>query len=447
MTSAPTDPRLARYAECFTALEWAVMMLDANWRLVWASDELRQFIRASREDDVGYGLHVAEAILRDPWLSGMAPASIAPLVGDIGPYVLHDLQSRGQSPEDALPPEMMSLVDGIEPEQPPDILRTSFLAVDPDDPDLPPYPVNVCCMLLRDENAAPLGWAAIMFMGVRPNLLALLARGDEQMYERMARLVEPRPRQAAVLFCDIHSSGKLSRQLPSANYFRLVRALWTGIDQKVADNSGIVGKHAGDGASAYFLVDDLGSASEAAVAAVRAAAEIHRLSEDIFSDMLGGDCPMRIGLHWGGSIYMGQLVPGSRLDVSALGDEVNEASRIQDAAGAGETIVSKQLIERLSPRDGGRVGIDLEKVSYRLLGDVAPHAPKVIRDAGMLPVTTLKSHSSLDGTDESNDRPHRQPSDDDSNAAAERSVMRRHPPEPRPNRFTAVAETKRWSAG
>jgi class 3 adenylate cyclase len=36
---------------------------------------------------------------------------------------------------------------------------------------------------------------------------------------------------------------------------------------------------------------------------------------------------------------MGQLVPGGRLDISALGDEVNEAARIQ-AAGPDETLVS-----------------------------------------------------------------------------------------------------------
>ena len=173
------------------------------------------------------------------------------------------------------------------------------------------------------------------------------------------------------------------------SYFRLVRELWTGIDQAVANNTGILGKHAGDGASAFFLVEELGSASEAAGAALKTARKIHEFSEEVFSGVVEGDCPMKIGLHWGGSLYMGQLVPGSRLDVTALGDAVNETARIQEAAAAGETIVSKQLLEQLTPADAAELGIDLEKISYKLLQEVAPDADKVVRDAGGVPVTRL----------------------------------------------------------
>ena len=54
----------------------------------------------------------------------------------------------------------------------------------------------------------------------------------------------------------------------------------------VGSHHGIVGKHAGDGASAYFLVDDLGSASRAADAAIRTAHGIHERSEAVFGDGL-----------------------------------------------------------------------------------------------------------------------------------------------------------------
>ncbi|MDQ3984896.1 MAG: hypothetical protein M3280_00115, partial [Actinomycetota bacterium] len=89
------------------------------------------------------------------------------------------------------------------------------------------------------------------------------------------------------------------------------------------------------------------------------------------------------------SLYMGQLVPGSRLDVSALGDEVNEAARIQELAGPDETIVSKQLLEQLLPDDAAALGIDLEKITYRTIQDVAPGSEKVVRDAGNLAITSL----------------------------------------------------------
>jgi class 3 adenylate cyclase len=365
------------------------MILDAEWRLVWASDELLEFIRAEEGLDIGYGRHIAEALVDDPWLSSISPDSFEAFFADVGPYLLEDFNKRGLTPEEILPAELARLLESTEPATPPEVFHTRFRAADRLDPKLSPYPVDVCAIQVRDDNATFVGWIAIMFMGIRPNLLALLARGDEEMFERMARLVEPRARQGALLFCDLHNSGKLSRQLPSINYFRLVRTLWTGIDQAVADNLGVIGKHAGDGASAYFLVDDLGSPSGAATAAMKTAARIHEFSREVFSEVTGTDCPMRIGLHWGGSLYMGQLMPGSRLDVTALGDEVNEAARIQEAAGPGDTIVSKQLLEQISPDDAVGIDIQLEQISYRLLGELAPDAPKVVRDAGGIAVTTL----------------------------------------------------------
>src|SRR4051794_41962205 len=89
------------------------------------------------------------------------------------------------------------------------------------------------------------------------------------MFERMARLTEPGRREASILFADIESSGELSRHLSSAAYFRLVHELFTKLDGIVIDANGIVGKHAGDGLSAFFLADDCGSKEEATGAAVR----------------------------------------------------------------------------------------------------------------------------------------------------------------------------------
>jgi class 3 adenylate cyclase len=382
-------PRLARYARTFADIRWAAMICDEEWRVVWVSDELREFLRVSDQTDLGIGAHVAEALLRDAWLSALAPESLPSLFRDLGPYLLDDLARRGWAVDKVIPPEMAGLLEGLEPAPIPDIFNTRFLAMDPADPELPPYPVNVAGLRVRREDGEPDGILVLMFMDVRPNLVALLARGDEEMYERMARLVDPRSRQAAILFCDLQSSGRLSRQLPSIAYFRLMRELWTGIDQAVADNTGIVGKHAGDGAAAFFLVDDLDTPSRATAAALRTARRCHQLSKEILSGVVEGDCPMRVGVHWDGSLYMGQLVPGSRLDVTALGDAVNETARIQEAAAAGETIASKPLLEQLTPDDAADVGIDLEKISYRLLQEVVPQADKVVRDAGTIPVTKL----------------------------------------------------------
>jgi class 3 adenylate cyclase len=98
---------------------------------------------------------------------------------------------------------------------------------------------------------------------------------------------------------------------------------------------------------------------------------------------------MKVGLHWGASLYMGQLVPGGRLDVTALGDEVNEAARIQECAEPDQTLASKQLLERLSSEDAGALGLDLEKETYQPVSTLPSAPDKAIEDAGALPVTPL----------------------------------------------------------
>jgi class 3 adenylate cyclase len=364
------------------------MILDSEWRFVWASRELKEFVGEHDEERLGYDKHIVEAFLLDVWLDTVHRDSQVKLFTELAPFFLHDFAQRGRDPRHVLPEQFAPLLEGIEPQDPPEVYSTSFAYVDPSsDGELPEYHVNGLFLRLNDDSGTPLGCIFVFFMDIRPNLLVLLARGNEQMYERMARLVEPGPRQAAILFCDLHSSGRLSRQLPSAAYFKMVRGLWTGMDAVVADETGIVGKHAGDGASAFFLVDDLGSASAASAAALRAAKRIHEIGHGIFEEVLDSDCMMKIGLHWGGSLYMGQLVPGGRLDVTALGDEVNEAARIQETAGPGETLASKQLVEQLTDDDAASLGIDPEKLSYRTLAEMDSAPEKAVRDAGGLAVT------------------------------------------------------------
>ena len=391
MGNLPADERLAEWARHLEGLQWAGGVFDADWKLQWISPELRDFLGDAGDDEVGIGRHALEAFSQDIWLRIIHPDSQVRMFFEIAPFVLGDYAERGLDARDVVPEQFLPLLEQVDPTtEIPDVLSSSFRYVDPRTKEgLPDYGVNVLFTAVRDRNGEFAGCLMVSFMAVRPNLITLLARGKEQMYERMARLIEPRARQAAVLFCDLHSSGRLSRRLPSVAYFKLIRELWTKIDDVVAEETGIVGKHAGDGASAFFLVDDLGTPSAAAAAAIRAARRIHELSEEVFQEITASQCQMKIGLHWGGSLYMGQLIPGSRLDVTALGDEVNETSRLEDIADVGETVVSKQLLEQLSEDDAAAVGLDLEKVTYRLVSEWEGASEKAVRDAGGVAATTL----------------------------------------------------------
>lgn len=48
--------------------------------------------------------------------------------------------------------------------------------------------------------------------------------------QRMIRFAEPSRHQAALLVYGLYGAPRLSRRLPGAIYFRLIRTLWGGID-------------------------------------------------------------------------------------------------------------------------------------------------------------------------------------------------------------------------
>jgi class 3 adenylate cyclase len=207
----------------------------------------------------------------------------------------------------------------------------------------------------------------------------------------MARLVEPGRREAAILFADIEASGKLSRRLPSSTYFDFIRDFSTTSDDTIIDGGGVVGDHAGDGLTAFFVVDDFGSASRAARAAIEVGralqAGIERAALAV--GLAPGEVRLRVGEHWGGTLYMGQVVTGGRLEVTALGDEVNECARIEQTAAGGALLASKALVERLSAADAAAIGVDPPNMVYRALADLDGADAKAIRDAGLIAVAPL----------------------------------------------------------
>lgn len=389
VVAKPSDPELAHWASLIEQLRWAGALLDHELRLVWASPDLMRFLGSPPEEELGYGLHVLEALRHEPWRQIATPGSRNRLWGDLGPAFLSDALARGITLED-VPSAVRPLLDEIEPALFTKPIATSVDYREPgSDSEVPVMRVNLLAIPLRQDDGALSGILLLGYMSVRPGLVSLLARGDEEMYERMANLIEPRSYEGTILFCDLQGSTELARSLPTAEYFRLIRSLWTEIDDLVAHHQGIIGKHAGDGASAYFLVDDLGSSSKAASAAVRTARGIHERSDNVFGNELDSSYLMRVGIHWGSSLYVGQLVPGSRLDVTALGDAVNECARIEECAQPHKTLASKALIEQLSPDDAASLGIDPEKLRYRPLSEVGHLADKAIQIAGAIPVTTL----------------------------------------------------------
>ena len=383
----PQDPRLRAVAESVGPTEWAAEMFDADWRMVWVSDELKAIMGCDDEEMLGYGREVLELRFKEPWLSSVEPATRTQLVELEAPYIASDIGADRAT--ELLRPTGFGPVKAVKP---PPVYTLSVRLVQPGEPSM-----LVQGTAVRLYHEGEFTGTLILYGSALPaRLLAFVTRGNKAMFERMAELVEPGRRTAAVLFADLQSSGTLSRRLPSAAYFELVKALTTSMDRVVIRHNGIVGKHAGDGVTAFFLADQFPSASAAAAAAVESAHEVRaqacRVADDLGASTGlydASSCAINIGLHWGGTLYMGQVVTGGRLEVTALGDEVNEGARIQQSARDGAVLASKPLIERLTVEDGLRVGVDPEDVVYTSLAELPGAQTKAVRDAGTLAVTEL----------------------------------------------------------
>jgi class 3 adenylate cyclase len=388
------EPRLAEVAAVFAGARVAAELFDPDWRLVWVSDELKKLLGEEDDEAFGCGSHVIIARNNPLWSQAAAAESQVEWGRVNLPFVLYET-----------PPEMLeeiarshTLEDVGMPtdfETGPAPMLWSYV-LDYHRPGFQPMRTSCIGARLTDSDGKRVGSINVYTPALPSSVLDLLVRGDERMFERMSRLVDPGRRAAAILFADLQSSGSLSRRLPSAAYFRLIRDLTTAVDAVIVEAEGIVGKHAGDGVTALFLAEETGSPSRAARAAIAAAKGIAGACRDI-ADRFAAEAPgigpedvrMNVGLHWGGGLYVGQIVTGGRLEVTALGDEVNECARIQQSARDGTAYASKAVLEQLEPIDARAAGVDPGAVAYRTVAELPGADEKSVRDAGGLAVAEL----------------------------------------------------------
>jgi class 3 adenylate cyclase len=383
---------LAELAAELERLRWAFDIYDREWRLVYVSKELKAMVREYDEERLGYGRHIVDVLRLDPWDRALTDES------KLGVFTTNAARWMEGTPggktefQRLLGPQLAPLVRDVEPSQ----SRAWTFEFDYVEGELPPLPIGCVTARVRDDAGGLLGQFTIYSARLPPRLMTLLTRGDEAMFERMAQIVDPGRVAAAILFADLQASGALSRRLPSAAFFKLIRAVTTAIDAAVLEHGGLVGKHAGDGVTAFFLASQLGSTSTAARAALESARAVGQAAARAAADLAGAaelitsdDVRMNVGVHWGPALYMGQIVTGGRLEVTALGDEVNEAARVQQSARDGAILATKSLVEQLTGTDAAAVRVDADTLPYRTIASLSSADEKAVRDAGGLPVARI----------------------------------------------------------
>ena len=192
-------------------------------------------------------------------------------------------------------------------------------------------------------------------------LLPPLAQAQEALTR--VDVAQGSEREIAVMFADIRGFTALSEgRLPYDVVFILNR-YFSAMGRAVESAGGRVDKFVGDGVMALFGVEaDVAAGCRAALAAARLMSErLVELNESLRAELTE---PLRIGigLHAGPAI-VGEMGYGDASAITAIGDSVNTASRLEGLTKeyAAELVVSLEVIARagLDLQGGRREEIDI----------------------------------------------------------------------------------------
>ena len=351
------------------------MIFDADWRLVFVSDELLRFIPEA-DSAIGkyfWGWSHPDDLRRAQFQQAFSDVVMSTPGGREG---LRTNVGDG----------FTDLVDTLDPGDPLPA-HSDLRPVHRDGLDLSQWTTT---MQIRDEDGRLAGFLWLQKPAAGMSSIAMVTwGGDTRHIDRIFELSAADRRPAAILFADLESSTHLSRTLSTSDYFDLARRLVRAADESVVEAGGVVGRHLGDGVTAFFLEELLGSESAAAAACITASRSLRVAVFDIADrfDLDPEVLMLRFGLHWGSTLHMGLFRTIARSEVTAMGDEVNETSRIEACATGGRTLASKALVERLSKADATELG--LERVTYTLLGELPSASEKARRDAPSIPVCEI----------------------------------------------------------
>ncbi len=380
----PEHPLLAEAAAALRdAGHWG-MVVDHEWRLVYVTDDLRITFGAGielAEFAVGHAIFGLETLTAmKSWRLGANTADLqALMVRGFGPLMLADLNGDRDALRAIVAPEWHDIVDTIEAS---DAVTSAIRGGGNSVGEVVDVPM--IAVKIRDTDGSPAG--AMFISKPAPGMAAiasLTTEADAGHVAQMQAVAAAGRRPAAILFADLEGSTPLSRRLSTAAYFTLGRRLVRAADRCVIDAGGLVGRHVGDGVVAFFLAESLGSESAAARACIEAARALQIAVRDVAarSNLSTDDVVVRFGLHWGSTLYVGNILTAGRSEVTALGDEVNEAARIEACASGGRTLASKELLERLGADDASALGLNPARLTYTVLADLPTATEKARRDA------------------------------------------------------------------
>ena len=356
----------------------AADVYDRDWRLVHATEA--QCLNVGSQ--LAIGAHIMSAEFNESLMAGgsLSREDIAVYGSSMVPYVLGTTPGGRDELRRLADPVYHPAIATAEPLPLPSVW-TSLLRVSTRARQL----VTMRAVLWQVEG----GVVELWLPNLSADLVAMLTLTDNAHLERLGQVIQPQRRPSAILFADLEASTPLARRLSTESYFRLVRRVMRAVDDLVVRHGGLVGSHVGDGLTAFYPAELCGGESEAALAALRTARDLESAVLAAAASVPGaGDIRINAGVHWGATVRLGAIMTAARFEVTALGEEVNEAARIEACATGGRVLASKALLERLD--DTTVDGLDLDPdVSYQPLAEVTGAPDKARRDAPTLAVRPI----------------------------------------------------------
>jgi class 3 adenylate cyclase/DNA-binding transcriptional MerR regulator len=235
------------------------------------------------------------------------------------------------------------------------------------------------------------------------SILTLLARRDLVIRDLLKKR-RPHLTQLAVLTADLQGSCKICAELPPEEYFELINEVWSSMEPLLRRYYATHGKHVGDGMLYYFLPQP---DSNYVMNAVRCGIEMREMMREIDDRWTRKkNWVNRLRLNIGideGQEWFGTYQTPTHLEFTALGDTINNASRLSDFATDGTIWVTKNVLGRLTGEERERLtfgvrrqGSDGEEIlvssTFARIGNLVEtrQIPDMkYRDVAALPVTEV----------------------------------------------------------
>jgi len=215
----------------------------------------------------------------------------------------------------------------------------------------------------------------------------------------VAPVVEQR-KQVTILFAAIDGFTRLSGAARDTARLQQIDLLWRRLDEAILDHGGLVDKHMGDVIMGIFGAPV--AREDDPERAVRCAMMLRELVEEFMAEQspkqnVGNSRSRMAGIHIGintGQVILGSV--GSDLRPTAIGDAVNVASRLREAAGEPGIYISQdtyRLIHGLFRAEPlGEISIkgrQMPVTAHRVLGELPRLFFPVTEGVGGIPVPMI----------------------------------------------------------